>query len=352
MYELARRLPDADLRVLAPAAPGDTEFDRSAGMHVRRLSPLLHGQAPWLASLTAHTLRLAVQWRPDVIVCGHVVTAPAAVLAKRLFGIPYVLFTYAWEIRRRRRRQLVGRLLREATLVTAISRFTEASVLQYGLSRNRVRMLHPGTDPVIFTPSGNGRAVGGPRRIVTVSRVDELYKGHDTVIRSLPLVRAKCGDVRYTVAGDGRLRPYLTRLAQSLGVADAVVFAGRVADAELPALYRSADVIVQMSREARSGGGAEGYGIVCLEAAASGKPVIAGRSGGLPDAVVDGVTGLLIDPEDDAAVADAIVRVLSDAALADRLGRAGRERVVRELTWDHMATRARAIFGEAAAMRR
>ena len=106
-----------------------------------------------------------------------------------------------------------------------------------------------------------------------------------------------------------------------------------------------------MSREARSGGGAEGFGIVCLEASASGKPVVVGRSGGLPDAVIDQVTGLLVDPEDHGAVADAIARVLRDGALSARLGRAGRDRVVRELTWDHMAARARAIFGEAATLR-
>ncbi len=87
---------------------------------------------------------------------------------------------------------------------------------------------------------------------------------------------------------------------------------------------------------------------MCLEAAASGKPVVAGRSGGLPDAVQDGVTGILVDPNDIGALAEAIVSVLSDRALAQRLGAAGRAMVLERFTWDHMAREARRLFAEAA----
>ena len=354
MYELARRLPDAEVKVLAPSSAGDADFDRAGGVWVRRLRAAMFGQVPWLAQLTLESLALSLRWRPDAIVCGHVLAGPAALIVRRTLGIPYVVLTHAWEIRRQRRRRLVSRVLHEAALVTANSRFTRASVLRHDIPADRVRILHPGTEPGRFSPTANGAgdAATRPRRLLTVSRLDELYKGHDTVIRALPLIKAKCGEVEYVIAGEGRLMAYLARVARSVGVERHVVFAGRVADAELPALYHSADVLVQMSREARSGGGAEGFSIVCLEAAAAGKPVVAGRSGGLPDAVVDGVTGLLVEPEDDAAVAEAIVSVLQNAVLAQQLGRAGRERVVRELTWDHMAQRARALFAEAATVRR
>jgi phosphatidylinositol alpha-1,6-mannosyltransferase len=174
-----------------------------------------------------------------------------------------------------------------------------------------------------------------------------MYKGHDTTIRALPLVRAKVPGARYLIAGDGPLRAYLGRVAASVGVTDAVHFLGDVADDALPDLYRSADLLVTLSRESPSVGGAEGFGIVCLEAAACGIPVVAGRSGGLPDAVADGVTGLLVDPHDSGAAAEAIVRVLADAALAHRLGAAGRARVLERFTWDKMANDARRVFGEA-----
>jgi phosphatidylinositol alpha-1,6-mannosyltransferase len=285
-----------------------------------------------------------------VIVCGHVLTAPAALAARRLFGIPYVVFTYAYEVRRRQRRGIVRRLLRGADMVMACSGFTRAAVLDHGVAAERVRLLYPGVDAARFSPSDGNGGERDPRvrTILSVARLTELYKGHDTVIRALPLIRARCPGARYVIAGGGRLRDYLVRVAQSVGVDEAVVFAGEVADAELERLYHSADVLVQLSRESASGGGAEGFGIVCLEAAACGKPIVAGRSGGLVDAVADGETGILVDPLDLAGAAEAIVSVLEDASLARRLGEAGRRRVLERFTWDAMAARARGLLAEAA----
>lgn len=173
-----------------------------------------------------------------------------------------------------------------------------------------------------------------------------MYKGHDTAIRSLALVRAKVPNARYVIAGGGPLHDYLARVADSLGVAAAVEFLGDVPDATLSDVYRSADVLLTLSRESGSGGGAEGFGIVCLEAAACGVPVVAGRSGGLPDAVEDGVTGVLVDPTNLGAAADAIVSLLTDPARARAMGEAGRKRVLEGFTWEKMAVEARRIFGE------
>src|SRR5438093_70296 len=142
------------------------------------------------------------------------------------------------------------------------------------------------------------------------ARLRALCKGHDTAIRALPLIKAKCPDVRYVIAGDGPLRDYLTRVARSVGVERDVVFVGEVADEDLTDLYLSSDVLVLLSRESASEGGAEGFGIVSLEAAACGKPVVAGRSGGLVDSVSDGGTGILVDPLDTGAAAETIVSVL------------------------------------------
>lgn len=183
--------------------------------------------------------------------------------------------------------------------------------------------------------------------LLSLARLAELYKGHDTLIRVLPLVRARCPGARLRIAGDGPLREYLQRIARSVGVDDAVDFLGEVADESLPDLYRTSDAFVLMSRESPSKGGAEGFGIVILEAGACGKPVVAGRSGGLVDAVEDGVTGILVDPEDPAAVAEALIAVLSDQALAQRMGQAGRQRVLARFTWDTVIGDARRVFEEA-----
>jgi phosphatidylinositol alpha-1,6-mannosyltransferase len=351
MCELARRVPDADVTVLAPAMPGDRAFDVQSGCRVQRIAGARTGRIAWQSSLAIAALRRSVGWRPDLIVCGHLVTAPAALFAHWLLGIPYVVFAYGYEIRRKRRRRLAATLLRRAATVVACSSFSESAVLAFGVPPARVRVLHPGVDPQRFapTPDGNGHTASpAAGTILSVSRLNELYKGHDTVIRALPLVRAKCPNARFLIAGDGPLRDYLGRIAQSIGMAEHVEFLGEVSDDALPALYRSADVLVQLSRESSSDGGAEGFGLVCLEAAACGTPVVAGRSGGLVEAVQDGVTGTLVDPLDLGAAAEAILSVLEDPVLARRLGRAGRERVLERFTWSQMAREARRVFADAA----
>jgi phosphatidylinositol alpha-1,6-mannosyltransferase len=350
MYQLARRLPNADIVVLAPASPGDAAFDNLAGLQVRRLASARVGQRLWLAELVAATIARCCIDRPDLIVCGHVVTAPAALAARKLLGVPYAVFTYAFEIRRRRHRRLVTRVLKSAAVVLTDSHFTRESVYSHGVPLHRVRILYPGAD----VDGSAGEPVPEESRrdrspiLLSVSRLVDLYKGHDTVIRALPLIHAKCAETRYVIVGGGPLREYLERLARSLGVDRYVVFTGEVDDARLAELYRSCDLFIQLSREARTGGGAEGFGIACLEASAAGKAVIAGRSGGLPDAVSDGVSGVLVDPTDLGGVAEAIISLLRDRSMRERLGRDGRARVLREFTWDHMAQQARTVFAEAA----
>jgi phosphatidylinositol alpha-1,6-mannosyltransferase len=348
MHELAVRLPDAELTVFAPTARGSRQFDRSLASRVIRLHGSSRGSVPWL-----FVLMLAVVWRslvhrPDVIVCGHVVTAPAAMLVRAVLRIPCILFVHGVEIRGRRWRRPIDFALHHADLVLANSAFTRQCVIDRRVPADRVRILNPGVDPNRFAadhdPPVPTRASRSPM-ILSVSRLDEHYKGHDTMLHALPLVRAKCPDVRFVIVGNGVLLDYLKNLARSLAVLDSVEFVGEVADDQLPRYYHDCDVFVQLSREDRTGG-VEGFGIVCLEAAAAGKPVVAGASGGLLSAVVDRETGLLVDPEDPTAIADAVVSLLKNAEYANRLGRAGRERVERELTWDVMAQSARRLVGE------
>jgi phosphatidylinositol alpha-1,6-mannosyltransferase len=135
------------------------------------------------------------------------------------------------------------------------------------------------------------------------------------------------------VVGDGPLRRHLERLAAALGVSPAVHFVGQVSDAELDGWYRRCEVFVLAARESALSGGAEGFGLVFVEAALRGKPVIGGRSGGVPDAVIDGQTGILVDPHDPAEIAEAVTRLFTEPELAARLGRDGRRRALDELTW-------------------
>ncbi len=194
-----------------------------------------------------------------------------------------------------------------------------------------LRLIAPGVDlPRDSTPLPAQRPT-----VLTVSRLADRYKGHDVLLRALAKVRERVADVEWVVIGDGPLRAELEARARADGMAGSVRFLGAVDDHERDAWLRRATVLAMPSRlpEGRLAG--EGFGIVYLEAASYGKPVVAGNVAGALDAVLDGETGLLVDPTDAGAVAEAITRVLCDPALASRLGAAGELRA-RSFSWPAM----------------
>jgi phosphatidylinositol alpha-1,6-mannosyltransferase len=178
---------------------------------------------------------------------------------------------------------------------------------------------------------------------VTVAQLKYRYKGHDVVARALPIIAAAVPGVEWVIVGDGPLRPYLEALVRANGVADGVRFVGSVADVERDSWLRRADVMVMPSRIPAYGVGGEGFGIAYSEASARGVPVVAGDVGGARDAVADGITGLLVDPTDHLAVADAVTKLLGDAELRRRMGEAGRRRA-RELEWPRVARRVEEVL--------
>jgi phosphatidylinositol alpha-1,6-mannosyltransferase len=177
--------------------------------------------------------------------------------------------------------------------------------------------------------------------VVCVSRLVPR-KGQDTLIAALPAVRAAVPEVCLLIVGGG---PYLRRLRDQVrkrGLGDHVRFTGPVTDADLPGYYGAGDVFAMPCRTRRRGLDVEGLGMVFLEASACGLPVVAGDSGGAPEAVREGVTGNVVDGRSPVAVAAALIRYLTDARLAARVGQAGRDWVVAQWGWDAQA----ALLGE------
>ncbi len=297
-------------------------------------------QAPAIASRAGYAieaLRLASRHGPfDVIFCGHLYMAPLAALVARLAGAPVWSQIHGVEAWRAMGRMVQGAAAR-AALVTSVSRHTRDRFLQWAnVEPGRARVL-PNTVEERFAPGpwpahlARRHDLEGRKTLLTVSRLDasERYKGHDRVIAALPAVRAARPDAVYVVAGDGGDRPRLERLARETGVAAHVRFAGRVADEELPDYYRLADVFVMPST-------GEGFGIVFLEAAATGIPVIGGSRDGGADALAEGAIGAAVDPEDAGALARAIVTMLDrprrpDPAAVARFARPQFERHVDDL---------------------
>jgi phosphatidylinositol alpha-1,6-mannosyltransferase len=318
---------------------GLVRWTRRAGSLVRRYTP-------------------AFAWCDEVKPAGY-----AAAWLNARAGVPFGVLAHGADFlllqakigRSAFKRWTAARILRRCAVVVANSRWSAELVrsvlesLHLPALAADVRVVHLGTTPSRFHPDADPEPArrkygldGGPW-LLTVARLDH-HKGIDTVIRALPAVRAAVPAARYAVAGIGSRRETLERLVAELGLGDAVRLLGFVPDEDLPSLYRAADVFVLASH--RFDLLVEGFGISVVEASASGLPVIGSRSGGIPEAVREGVTGLIVEPEDPGAVATAAIRLLGDESLRRRMGHAGRAAVEEYYNWDRVAADLRRIDEE------
>ena len=213
----------------------------------------------------------------------------------------------------------------------------------------RMVQLTPGVDDQVFHPGVDGCEVrqryglGDRPVVVCVSRLVER-KGQDMLVRSLPLIHRRVPDAAVLLVGDGPYRGRLERLVDELGLRDDVAFAGAKPWAELPPYFAAGDVFCMPTRTRRAGFEVEGLGIVYLEASATGLPVVAGDSGGAPDAVQDGATGYVVDGTSLGQIADRVSTLLLDKALACEMGERGRRWVEQKWRWDDLALRLQALL--------
>jgi phosphatidylinositol alpha-1,6-mannosyltransferase len=305
--------------------------------------------AQWLV-FHRHARDLLRREKMDVVLLGHLYLAPLGPRLRRAIGALYGVALHGGELHRYMRIRLVRRAmlaaLNAADFLVVNSDFTRRQYLARGVRADqRFIKINPGVDTSRFRPDAGDPAsvrrrfgLGERPLLISVARLVE-WKGHDVVLRALPAVAARVPDVAYLIVGDGPYRRDLEALVRQLGLDDRVVFAGFVAEEELPSYYRAAAALVLPSREVIEGVPIEGFGIVYVEAGACGRPVIGGRGGGTDESIADGVTGFRVDEHDPVAVAEAAVRLLSHRDLAARMGAAGRERAVSEFDWALQAKR-------------
>jgi len=294
--------------------------------------------------------RILLTERPKVILNATVSEAQYGAKLRNWFRLPMVTLVHGNELLAALAKTSEGDRLSRALLqsdgIVAVSRFSAGLASRIGVPPHRIAVVHPGCDAETFAPKRArpellNRVLGSrpqDRVFLTIGGL-VARKGHDVVIRALPEVLRAIPDTTYLIVGDGPCRQDLEKLAAELRVADRVVFAGQVSDTELPDYYALSDVFIMASREQAEDCTVEGFGIVYLEANACGKPVIGGNSGGVPDAVQDGETGLLVDPRSPADIARALISLLTDRDRAARMGKVGRARVVQEFSWSRMAER-------------
>ena len=263
-------------------------------------------------AFAAGALMSGLWHRPQRIVSTHLNFGPVAHAAKRFANIPYMLVAHGIDVDRNLSKARLD-ALRAATRVIAVSQWTRRRLLELtGVDDSRIAVLANTFDDTRFGVAARPdclveryRLAPGERVVLTVARLDpaERYKGYDKIVEALPAIRAACGGVRFIVAGRGSDRGRIERLAQDVGVEDAVTFAGFVKDEELADHYRLADVFAMPST-------GEGFGIVFLEAMACGTPVLAGDADGSVDALDEGRLGRLVPPGSVEAIAAGIVSLL------------------------------------------
>jgi phosphatidylinositol alpha-1,6-mannosyltransferase len=357
MAELAKRFPPGSLVVSTGQHPDAPDVDATFPNRVDRL-PLAARRLRSLQGLLFWSRRAAMLTRQcgvEFIWCGNMKPAayPAKWTMERL-GTPFGVLLHGADLlilqhqvhQSLLKRRTARALLSSAAVLVANSEWTRERCLtllrelEIVPTDRQVQVVPLGADHAFFRPGVDTAAVreryglGDGRWLLSVARLAR-HKGIDTALKALALLSEKYPDLRYAVVGSGEELGSLEAEARELGVSDRVRFLTDVPDRDLPAIYNCAEVYLGVSRlmEQR----VEGFGISIAEASACGIPVLAGRSGGIPEGVRDGETGLLVEAERAEAVSDALRLLLDDATLRGRLGAAGRRAVETYYNWDRVA---------------
>jgi phosphatidylinositol alpha-1,6-mannosyltransferase len=356
--ELAAQLvPHCEsLEMVCPEAPGSRAIDARLPFAVKRIrastDTLPVAAAPYLTRRVeqdAIDVLFHVQWQTAPIGAllrktGRLPTLAIAVHGKELLLRPLAALPALQNGYDRLRKSV----LESADVVLPVSEFS-AELLRQNVTREaRISVVPNGVDASRLA-GGDGAAFRSRHGLsgsvlMTVARLVPR-KGVDSVIACLPALCAQVPEITYAVVGQGPDEPRLRALASELGVAERVRFLGRIADHELAAAYASCDAFVLAARDEPDS--VEGFGLVLLEAGACARPCVATRAGGMAEAVRDGETGLIVPANDAQALTAAITRLLTDPALARRLGEAGRRHASAEGSWARTAERVLAALSRA-----
>jgi len=343
--ELANALAKTcNVTVLAPGANNNEISHKSQPIHLIR--------TPKIPVINTLSFLIFIPWiirrlKIDAIIHTVWPTALVSHLWYRLLPVPYFVSIHASEIlddKRTWRRRLKNYLkswrlaaLIKAKAIFPVSNYGYKIAISMGIKKEKIHVIPNGVNPDRFKPTLCSAKGKKPQKLLTVARLD-LHKGHDHVLAAMAILKKQGHKPNYIIVGAGEEEVRLRRIANELGLSDQVKFMGHVPDNQLPEIYASADLFVMPCREVPGRLDLiEGFGISFLEASASGIPVIAGRSGGVSDAVRHGQTGYLVNPNNPQEIARAIEILFGDKELACKMGTEGRKWIEAEMSWDHMA---------------
>ncbi|MBU0468554.1 MAG: glycosyltransferase family 4 protein [Candidatus Omnitrophica bacterium] len=357
-YNLCRALPKYSFIVLAPKWGKYKEFDSKQNFTIIRKFYLT--KIPFLEKALKIILpffyALSIMSKNDInkIHCAHVLsTGVVGLLLKILFRKEYFLYTHSADIMCYQHIPLIRKLLivilKNASKVMANSNYTHNKLLELKVEKENIIISHPLIDFSDYIKETNLSNIvqkydlKGRKVILSVNRLIER-KGNDMVIRAIPIIKRELANVVYLIVGTGHYLSTLKSLVNTYNLMGTVIFLESITSPEIIDLYKACNVFVMPSRVCEKKGDAEGFGIVFLEANACGIPVIGGRSGGIPDAVIDNKTGILVDPLSVDEIAKAIIKVLNDEHYAKQLGECGKTRVKEIFDWRNGAKEVSHLF--------
>lgn len=374
LYELCKNLVKIghEVHVIAPHYPSASKFEKMRSVNVHRfvyfmpkkLQILAYGDRMpsnvansqlakllvpfYIASLLKKALTVIKRFRIDVVFAFWAIPQGiVGVLIKKMMRRPLLTRIFPVELALSESefklcQPLLRAVIAESDVVIPNSNYTRQRLVEFDCNARKLDVILPGVD---FKKYGGNEAIQNPfqkygiekeaRVILSVGRLVER-KGFEYLIGAMASLRNDFPSVKLLIAGYGPREEHLKSLAIEMKLEDSVVFTGEVSEEELLACYSRADVFV-LPAIVDSKGDTEGLGVVLLEAMAAGKPVVATKVGGIPEAVVDGETGMLVEPKNSAALGKAIRTILLNPTLGNALGRKGKELVKEKFDWSIVA---------------
>jgi phosphatidyl-myo-inositol dimannoside synthase len=343
-HRIVSNAPGIEPRVVTFDADGAAAVDAGESFSVKRVPSVPGSQQASTLRLNAAAIGHALSFRPQVVLSAHTVMSPASSLVRRVLRVPVVQYFHGKELGTRPR--LAGFAARNADACIAVSSYTASLIDSVGGDSRRVHLIHPGVD---VPPRGPALERASRPTVLTVARMEDRYKGHDVMVRAMSLVASRVPGAQWIVIGDGPLRAAIAELARSSGLGeDTIRFLGAADDGDRDRWLDQAHVFAMPSRMPAGGFAGEGFGIVYLEANAHGCPAVGGKVGGALDAVIDGETGRLVDPEDHIAVGNALVELLQDDSRRREMAAAGMRRA-ESFAWPRVAERVAELLRAVAA---
>ena len=348
--EVYKRLGGKEIHIVTADVPGASVIDSAHPNTIHRID---FRRVAWLrpeslaiyARLFVKALRLAMTNRFDAIHAFRALPEGLVALAvARMTFRPVVIYAHGEELTswgRGKKYEAMRVALRHADRIIANSEHTQRTLVAMGVAPERIDVIHPGVDVSVFRPgldvSGLRESLGisaGERLVFSVGRLSRR-KGFDQVVRAVARLRADHMAVRYVIAGIGEDFEHLQELIREHRLQGVVHMLGPVDAGDLARWMNACDVFAMPNRDIN--GDNEGFGIVFIEAAACGKPALAGEAGGTGSAVLNEATGLRVDGTSLDAVTAGLRRLLADADWAAEMGRAGERRVAKDFTWSRVA---------------